>query len=83
MADHTIALADGQIGASPDSQGRIFEDVTVTGDGVGTSGVYRTRFVDRPERVLGDFAYTISGRQVTLSSAAFSGVRSARIIGLA
>lgn len=83
MADHVIALASGQIGASPDGQGRVYEDVTVTGDGAGTSGVYRARYVDRPERVVGDFAYAVSGRQVTLSSAAFSGVRSARIIGLA
>lgn len=83
MADHVITLASGQLGAAPDSTGLIFEDVQVVGDGVGTSGVYRTQFVKRPERVLGDFAATFSGRQVTLASAAFSGTRWARILGLA
>lgn len=83
MADHVITLAPEQPGPSPDGNGRIYEDVNVVGDGVGTSGVYRSRYIDRPERVIGGFAYSINGRQVTLSSAAFTGTQSARIIGLA
>ena len=82
MADHAIALATPLGGPMPDSSGMIADDVIVTGTG-GTTGTYTTNFVKQPQRVIGDFAYSFSGQVVTLTSAAFTGVRSARIIGYA
>ena len=78
MADHAIAIAT-PYSNGPDDSGLVFEDVTVTGTG-GTTGSYTTQ-MKQPQRVLGDFAYSISGQVVTLSSAAFTGVRMARILG--
>jgi len=82
MADHAITLASGQVGPSPDSNGMIYEDVTVVGTG-GTTGAYTTQFVKQPQRVLGPFTYSFSGQVVTLGSAAMTGTESARIIGYA
>ena len=79
---YTTALASGQIGPSPDSNGMIYEDITVTGSG-DTSGTYTTKYVKQPQRVLGPFTYSISGQVVTLGSAALTGTESARIIGYA
>lgn len=83
MADHVIALATPLGGPSPDDSGLIFEDVTVTGDGAGTSGTYTTNFVKQPQRVLGPFDYSFSGQVVTLTGPAFTGVQMARIFGYA
>jgi len=80
MADHAIALASPFGGPFPEANGFIAEDVTVTGTG-GTTGTYTTNFVKQPQRVLGPFTYSFSGQVVTLGSAAFTGVETARIIG--
>jgi hypothetical protein len=82
MADHAIALATPLGGPQPDESGLIAEDVIVTGTG-GTTGTYTTQFVKQPQRVLGDFTYSFAGQVVTLTSAAFTGLRSARILGYA
>ncbi len=81
---YTTALASFQPGpgTNEDGAGMIYEDITVTGAG-DTTGTYTTNFVKQPIRVLGPFTYTISGQGVTLSSAALTGVATARIIGFA
>lgn len=79
---YTTALASFQPGPSPDNNGMIYEDITVTGSG-DTTGTYTTKFVKQPQRVLGPFTYTISGQVVTLGSASLTGTESARIIGYA
>ena len=80
MADHAIALATPYGGPSPDDSGLIFEDVLVTGTG-GTTGNYTTNYIKQPQRVLWAGSYSISGQVVTLTSAAFTGVATARIFG--
>lgn len=82
MADHAITLATDQIGPSPDDNGMIHEVVNVVGTG-GTSGTYTTNFVKQPIRVDGPFAYSFSGQVATLTSAAFTGTQSAKIVGYA
>lgn len=80
MADHAITLATPNGGPYPAENGLVAEDVQVVGTG-GTTGDYTTNFVKTPIRVNGGFNYAFSGQVVTLSSAAFTGTRSATIIG--
>lgn len=79
---YTTALASGQTGPSPDGNGMVYEDITVTGAG-DTSGTWTTKFVKQPLRVLGPFIYSISGQVVTLSGASLTGTQMARVIGYA
>lgn len=79
MADHAITLAT-PYSTGPDDSGLVFEDVQVVGT-AGTTGTYTCQFVKQPQRVLGDFSATFSGAVVTLTSAAFTGTRWARILG--
>lgn len=80
MADHAITLATPNGGPFPDENGLVAEDVQVVGTG-GTTGDYTTNYVKTPIRVQGPFNYSFSGQVVTLASAAFTGTRTARILG--
>ncbi len=79
---YTTASAPYQIAPGMDNGGMIYEDITVTGSG-DTTGTFVCKYVVQPQRVLGPFTYTISGRTVTLGSASLTGVETARIIGFA
>ena len=79
---YTTSLATGQVGPSPDSNGMVYEDVTVVGAG-DTTGTWTTLYVKQPLRVLGPFTYSISGQVVTLGSASLTGTETARVIGYA
>jgi hypothetical protein len=88
VANLAAALRSGEVGASPADDGRICENIVVTGDGDAVAGdqlVWESQFVPRPEYVEGPFSYTISGRNVTLTALSNigAGVVGARIIGLA
>lgn len=80
MADHAITLATPNGGPNPDPSGLVAEDVQIVGTG-GTSGTYVTNFVKQPQRVMGPFSFSFSGQTATLTSAAFTGTESARILG--